>query len=291
MGRRMLAIAAAVITAATLTPQPSQAAPPKFDIAPGMLAAMRRDLKLDDGQIAVRLRTEAAAPVVEKRLRAQLGTTFAGAWIPEGATRLTVAVTDAKSEAAVRAEGANPALVSSSAADLSAQRTKLDRYSSHAAGAGVRGWYVDVPANRVVVLAAPGKEAAARQFAKAGGVTAVTVRTQAEQPRTMYDIRGGDQYVINGNTLCSVGFAVAGGFVSAGHCGGTGSPTLGYNNVSQGTFAGSSFPGNDYSWIRTNGNWTSQPWVNNYSGGNVVVAGSNDAAIGSSICRSGRTTG
>jgi len=107
----------------------------------------------------------------------------------------------------------------------------------------------------------------------------------------MYDIRGGDQYVINGNTLCSVGFAVAGGFVSAGHCGGTGSPTLGYNNVSQGTFAGSSFPGNDYSWIRTNGNWTPQPWVNNYSGGNVLVAGSADAAIGSSICRSGRTSG
>nr|BFE69124.1 hypothetical protein GCM10020092_024250 [Actinoplanes digitatis] len=107
----------------------------------------------------------------------------------------------------------------------------------------------------------------------------------------MYDIRGGDQYVINGNTLCSVGFAVAGGFVSAGHCGGVNSPTLGYNNVSQGTFAGSSFPGNDYSWIRTNANWTPQPWVNNYAGGNVIVAGSQDAAVGSSVCRSGRTTG
>jgi streptogrisin C len=84
---------------------------------------------------------------------------------------------------------------------------------------------------------------------------------------------------------------VAGGFVTAGHCGGTGSPTLGYNNVAQGTFAGSSFPGNDYAWVRTNSNWTSQPWVNNYSGGNVTVAGSQDAAVGSSICRSGRTTG
>ena len=107
----------------------------------------------------------------------------------------------------------------------------------------------------------------------------------------MYDTRGGDQYVINGNTLCSVGFAVAGGFVTAGHCGGVNSPTLGFNNVPQGTFAGSSFPGNDYAWVRTNGNWTSQPWVNNYSGGNVLVAGSQDAAIGSSVCRSGRTTG
>src|SRR5690349_4814197 len=272
MRRRMLAIAATTITLITLTAQPSPASPGHFDIAPGMLAAMRRDLKLDDGQIAARLRTEAAAPVIEKRLKARLGSAFAGAWIPPGASKLTVAVTTAKAEAAVRAEGATPALVRVNAATLTATRTKLDRNAANAAAAGVRGWYVDVPGNRVVVLARPGAERAARQFAGAD----VAVVPMAEQPRTMYDIRGGDQYVINGNTLCSIGFAVAGGFVSAGHCGGAGSPTLGYNNVSQGTFAGSSFPGNDYSWIRTNGNWTPQPWVNNYSGGNVLVAGSAD---------------
>ncbi|GAA0555005.1 hypothetical protein GCM10010172_42020 [Paractinoplanes ferrugineus] len=291
MRRRILAIVVATITAGTLSPTPASAAPADFDIAPGMLAAMRRDLELDDGQIAARLRTEAAAPVVEKRLRARLGSAFAGAWIPDGASKLTVAVTSAASEASVRAEGATPILVRHDAASLAATRTKLDRNAALAAQADVRGWYVDVPDNRVVVLAKPGAEEAAADFARTSGAAEVTVQALAEQPRPMYDIRGGDQYVINGNTLCSVGFAVAGGFVSAGHCGGTGSPTLGYNNVSQGTFAGSSFPGNDYSWIRTNGNWTPQPWVNNYSGGNVVVAGSADAAVGSSICRSGRTTG
>jgi streptogrisin C len=287
----LLAIATAAVTAATLAPIPAAAASPHFDIAPGMLAAMRRDLKLDDDQIAARLRTEAAAPVIEKRLSARLGSAFAGAWIPPGATRLTVAVTDQKTEAAVRAEGANPTLVARSAAELAAARTRLDSYATHAAAASVRGWYVDVPGNRLVVLAKPGAERAARAFAKAGGAGEVTVQALADQPRTMYDIRGGDQYVINNSVLCSVGFAVAGGFVSAGHCGGAGSTTLGYNNVSQGTFAGSSFPGNDYSWIRTNANWTPQPWVNNYAGGNVLVAGSADAAIGSSICRSGRTSG
>jgi streptogrisin C len=287
MRRRMLVLAAAALMAATLTPQPAQAAPVHFDVSPGMLAAMRRDLGLDDGQIAARLRTEAAAPLIEKRLRTRLGSAFAGAWIPAGASKLTVAVTSASAEAAVRAEGANPALARVDSATLAATVTTLDRKASHAAAAGVRGWYVDVPANRVVVLAKPGAERTARQFAPAG----LTVLPLAEQPRPMYDIRGGDQYVINGNTLCSIGFAVAGGFVSAGHCGGAGSPTLGYNNVSQGTFAGSSFPGNDYSWIQTFGNWTPQPWVNNYAGGNVLVAGSADAAIGSSICRSGRTSG
>jgi len=288
MRRRLLA---AALIAGTLIPQPARAATAHFDVSPGMLAAMRRDLKLDDGQIAARLRTEAAAPIIEKRLRARLGSAFAGAWIPPGASKLTVAVTSASAEAIVRADGATPAIAHLNSAGLSAVRTKLDRHASQATIANVRGWYVDVPGNRVVVLAKPGAEAAARRFAQAAGAAPVTVVSEPERPRTMYDIRGGDQYVINGNTLCSVGFAVAGGFVSAGHCGGTGSPTLGYNNVSQGTFAGSSFPGNDYSWIRTNGNWTPQPWVNNYSGGNVLVAGSADAAIGSSICRSGRTSG
>ncbi|MGA5304813.1 ricin-type beta-trefoil lectin domain protein [Nucisporomicrobium flavum] len=298
---KALGLGAAALTAIGLLPAPSLAAPtpapaaptaaPRFDMAPGMVAAMRRDLGLSDDQIAARLATEAAAPVVEKRLRTRLGGTFAGAWIPRGADRLTVAVTDARQAAAVRAEGAVPKIVGRSAADLESSRAKLDRHAAKAQGTAIRGWYVDVASNSLVVMARPGASAQARSFAAASGAGSVTVVDAAEQPKPMYDIRGGDQYVINGNTLCSVGFAVAGGFVSAGHCGGVNSPTLGYNNVSQGTFAGSSFPGNDYSWIRTNGNWTPQPWVNNYSGGNVVVAGSQEAAVGSSVCRSGRTTG
>jgi streptogrisin C len=200
-------------------------------------------------------------------------------------------VTSPAAAARVRAEGADATVVARGEADLNRARAALDAHAAQARGGAIRGWYADVATNSVVVLAAPGAQAKAAAFAKASGAGAVTVRTAAEAPRPMYDVRGGDQYVINGNTLCSVGFAVAGGFVSAGHCGGAGSPTLGYNNVAQGTFAGSSFPGNDYSWIRTNANWTSQPWVNNYAGGNVIVAGSQDAAIGSSVCRSGRTTG
>jgi streptogrisin C len=300
---RWLVVGTVAATAVCLAPQisfaadkPSPATPTaagdsRFDMAPGMLAALRRDLKLTDDQIAARLAIEAAAPVVQRRLQGQLGKAYAGAWIAAGGSRLTVAVTDAEQAARVHAEGADVKVVERSQAELDAARSAMDRHASTARDAGVRGWYVDVEANSVVVLAKPGGTAAAATFARDSGAGAVTVRSTAEQPRPMYDIRGGDQYVINGNTLCSIGFAVAGGFVSAGHCGGTGSPTLGYNNVAQGTFAASQFPGNDFSWIRTNGSWTPQPWVNNYSGGNVLVAGSADAAIGSSVCRSGRTTG
>ncbi len=270
-------------------PGAASSAAPALDIAPGMVAAMRRDLKLDDAQIATRLRSEAAAPVVEKNLRKTLGAAYGGAWI--AGDRLTVGVTDAAKAAAVTAAGATPKVVKRSEKQLSAVKKALDKRAAKA-GKGVHSWYVDPASNAVVVSAATDSAGDAFVRGSSAEKAAVTVEAAAEQaPRLMYDIRGGDEYVINGNTLCSVGFSVNGGFVTAGHCGGTGSPTLGYNRVAQGTFAGSSFPGNDYGWVRTNGNWTPQPWVNNYSGGNVTVAGSQDAAIGSSVCRSGRTTG
>ncbi|WP_433392298.1 ricin-type beta-trefoil lectin domain protein [Micromonospora sp. KLBMP9576] len=261
--------------------------------SPALVEAMSRDLGLTAAQVDERLRTEAAAPVVERRLRARLGPGFAGAWIPADGRRLTVAVTDATLAAAARAEGADVTVVTRNERTLDSVKHALDRRSGTADPRDIHGWHVDVARNSVVLTVRPGAAAKAAAYARASGVPADAIRvvTSPDAPRPLHDIRGGDQYVINGNTLCSVGFAVVGGFVTAGHCGGVGSPTLGFNNVSQGTFAGSSFPGNDYGWVRTNGSWTPQPWVNNHAGGNVAVAGSQDAAIGSSVCRSGRTTG
>jgi streptogrisin C len=278
---------------ASAAPSPAGPAATATGLDPDVVAALRRDLGLTDKQIGQRLRAEATAPVVERRLRARLGSAFAGAWIPAGRQRLTVAVTDPASAAAVAAEGADATVVTRSENTLRSLKRSLDQRQAKADPGGIYGWAVDVATNSIMVTARPGAVAQATAFARASGVspTAVRVVEAPAAPRLMYDIRGGDQYVINGNTLCSVGFAVVGGFVTAGHCGGVGSPTLGFNNVAQGTFAGSSFPGNDYAWVRTNGDWTPRPWVNNYSGGNVTVAGSQDAAIGSSVCRSGRTTG
>lgn len=253
---------------------------------PGLVAAMKRDLGLDGGEIRARMALEAGAPVVSATLERRLGSSYAGSWIAAGATRLTVATTDRGEVAAIRRGGARAVVVRHTQAELAADRTALDRRAERAPD-GVHSWYVDVESNAVVVTAAKGATAAAEEFA--GSADSVRVVTRQAAPRPVADIRGGDEYVINGNTLCSVGFAVTGGFVTAGHCGGVGSPTRGAG-IDQGTFAGSSFPGNDYGWVRTNGSWVSQPWVNNYSGGNVVVAGSHDAAIGSSVCRSGRTS-
>jgi streptogrisin C len=117
---------------------------------------------------------------------------------------------------------------------------------------------------------------------------AVRVVPSKERPQPLYNIVGGNAYYI-GSGRCSVGFAVtAGGFVTAGHCGQAGNTTTGYNGAAQGTFQGSSFPGNDYAWVRTNTSWVP---TNQVAGTTARVAGSTVAAIGASVCRSGSTTG
>ncbi|MBQ0903893.1 S1 family peptidase [Micromonospora sp. U21] len=256
-----------------------------------MLAAMQRDLGLTAAAARARIASDDAASRTELALRKRLGSTFAGAWLAPDAKSLVVAVTDSVRAAEVTAAGATPKLVSRSGKKLDAVKDGLDAVAAKPSPASVPGWYVDVRSNTVVVQARGGV-AAASAFIKASGVDASAVRvvSTTEQPRLLYDVRGGDAYYIGGGR-CSVGFSVNGGFVTAGHCGNTGRSTTGHNRVAQGSFQGSSFPGNDYAWVAVNSNWTPQPWVNNYAGGNVTVAGSTVAAIGSAICRSGSTTG
>ncbi|MFJ8687806.1 ricin-type beta-trefoil lectin domain protein [Micromonospora wenchangensis] len=285
------ALAAAPAGAAPAVAPPAPAAPSAVDRSAGLpadqRAALRRDLGLTDAQLDRRTVVEAGAPSTERRLRADLGTRYGGAWIAADGDALVVGVTTAADAARVRRAGAHPQPVRWSLADLDRARATLDRAAGRA-GPRVHSWYVDPASNSVVVQAAD--TAAARAFTRDTGTAEVTRAVSAQPYRPVYDIRGGDQYVINNNVLCSVGFAVAGGFVTAGHCGAAGSTTSG-SGVAQGTFRGSSFPGNDYAWVQTNSSWVSTPTVNTYNGGTTAVAGSTEAAVGSAVCRSGRTTG
>jgi streptogrisin C len=109
-------------------------------------------------------------------------------------------------------------------------------------------------------------------------------------------VRGGDPYFIDSAARCSVGFAVEGGFVSAGHCGEEGSTTtgpVGDEEVAQGTFQASTFPESDFSFVATNEQWTPVGEVNSFGAadGNLPVAGSEEAPIGTSVCKFGSTSG
>ncbi|RBQ12363.1 MULTISPECIES: S1 family peptidase [Micromonospora] len=300
--RRMTAIgvlvAAAGLTAAVTVPsfageEPRRAAPATDGVAPEVLDAMGRDLSLTRDQAVKRLRTERWAAGTVTRLRAELGAGYGGSWLSADGATLTVAVADAAGEARVKAAGAVPKRVARGVAELDAVKSRLDA-AGGAASPDIAGWYVDVTDNTVVVVARPGAEADGRRFAAAAGpkTAMVRVRTADEAPRPLFDVRGGDAFFINNAGRCSVGFSVVGGFVTAGHCGRPGDRTTGSNRVAQGTFAASSFPGDDWAFVRVNGDWTPQGVVTDFSDGRTVaVNGSTEAPVGASICRSGSTTG
>ena len=266
-------------------------------LSPGLLNAMQQDLGLTEAQAKTRLANESSAAATVQKLRDTLGDGFAGARVSgETSDRLTVSTSDAADTARITAAGATARVVDHSLDELDSVKAVLDRSAEQNAPKDIPAWYVDTQKNRVVVEAA--SAAAAHTFLDRAGVATddVAIRHSAEQPRTFADLRGGDAYYMNGSGRCSIGFSVTGsggqaGFVTAGHCGTPGTSTTGYNQQAQGTFQGSTFPGRDYAWVGTNSNWTPRGLVNGYGNGDVSVTGSTESVEGSSVCRSGSTTG
>ncbi|MDK1347864.1 alpha-lytic protease prodomain-containing protein [Streptomyces sp. 378] len=261
-----------------------------------VLRAMERDLGLTPAQASRRLVNEAEAGARAGRLRIALGERFAGAWL-RGTTsqELVVATTDAADVAAIKAQGAKATVVKKPLRDLRAVKQKLDAASARVSTRQTPLWYVDIPANRVVVEA--GTKAAAAAFVKAAGLDAssVGVKVTANRPRLLEDIVGAAAYHIDGTARCSIGFSVTKGeqegFASAGHCGKPGAKTTGHNNAEQGTFQASTFPGKDMSWVAVNDAWKVTPNVKGEGGQAVQITGSVQALVGAAVCRSGSTTG
>ncbi|MEU9591517.1 alpha-lytic protease prodomain-containing protein [Streptomyces sp. NPDC048193] len=261
-----------------------------------VLRAMERDLGLTPDQATARLVNEAEAGTRAGRLRNALGDRFAGAWVSGAtSTELTVATTDAADTGTIQAQGARAAVVEKPLAQLDAVKEKLDAAAARTGTAQTPVWYVDVRTNRVVVQATG--EAAAAAFVRSAGVEAanVGVRMSANRPRVLKDLVGGDAYYIDAQARCSIGFSVTKGqqqgFATAGHCGRPGAKTTGYDQSAQGTFQSSTFPGKDMAWVAVNADWTATPDVKAQNGQKVQVAGSVEALVGASVCRSGSTTG
>lgn len=280
---------------------PTQAAE---NLHPEIVAAMKRDLGLDSEQAHARVARDIAAAETIETLKASTGSAFAGAWTSEDGETVNIAVTDEALAADITAAGATPVIVANSASKLDEAKAALDSIdidqpstlaaTENADASGIASYYVDVTANKLVLEALSGSTAHAEALAQQVGLVEgeFEVRTVENMPSTMATIRGGDAYYINRAARCSIGFTVTTGFVSAGHCGTSGSSATTSAGAALGTFSGSVFPGSaDMSYIRSVSGSTLQGVVYAYGGTNIAVTGSTASATGASICRSGSTTG
>ncbi len=288
-----------VVAAVAVFSTGSAIAGEQFD--PQLQFAMQRDLGIFPAQVPQYLQTERTAKAQEAVAKRQFGSSFAGSWIErkaDGSFQYVVATT-ANSKAAIA--GVETRQVRHSLRDLEASMARLDAVQARAADrqkalTGVHSWHIDPMTNSVVVSVAPEAQKNAVDFIAISGADVDTVRfnTVPGRPQTTATVIGGYEYVVNNASLCSVGFSVmrgtAKGFVTAGHCGNVGnSVTMSGQYV--GSFQNSSFPGNDRAWVSVGSGHTLRPWVSQWNGYAAVVRGSSEAAIGASLCRSGRTTG
>ncbi|MGN6513925.1 MAG: S1 family peptidase [Lysobacteraceae bacterium] len=288
------------------------------DTVPAALrAAMQRDLGLNQAQLSQYLKIERLANLQEKQLARAQGAQYAGSWIerrPDGSFQLVVATTSVRPQKG--ADGIVVRNVRHSLADLNASKGQLDTVLAQGGKVpkGVNGWYVDPKSNSVVVSVTRGHQQAGINFVAASGANAQTVRfITEEQPTLRATLKGGLGYLRNPGDgylyACSIGFNVSKGttpgFVSAGHCGDAGEPVYLEGSAGTGpqwslgprfgTFQASKFPnpgqtGNDWSWVSiTSGTQTAT--VYGWGKGDATVHGSTEAAVGSAICRSGRTSG
>ncbi|MFC6002058.1 S1 family peptidase [Streptomonospora nanhaiensis] len=289
----VLGVVAAPAAAAADDARPAQDAP--RPTAASQTEALQRDLGLSAEQADTLMAEQRRAAALEDELRERLGDSFGGGRFDVDTARLTVAVTDSGAAQEVREAGAVPRVVEHGEAVLHAAVADLNREGADLSE-GITGWYPSTAADRVVITVlsgAAGAEDAARAFAADAGVDADLVRVEetAAAPELYADVIGGDAYTIDGSGRCSIGFATETGFVTAGHCGSTGTSVSSQDGTGTGTVTGSVFPGADMAVVETDANWTPVGQVNDYAGGTVAVAGSEEAPEGAAVCRSGSTTG
>lgn len=252
-------------------------------------AAMMRDLGLDAEQLAQRQGAEQLATEQDLILKGLLDGVHAGSWIDQTTLELVVAVTDPRAAATVTSVGARAVVHRFSLAQLDAAKEALDQLQKSSADLPYTAWYVDVQNNRLVVEALETTDRSSHALqeqlrAPAGSVVVVPSRGRPEPLTTYY---GGTAYHKAGTLQCSAGFAVNGGFVTAGHCGPQNQVVTNASNVAMGHFAGSTFPGSDMAWVSLNASANAQPLVTTYGGVNLPVKGSTAAPIGATVCRSG----
>ncbi|MFI6345100.1 S1 family peptidase [Streptomyces sp. NPDC050560] len=294
----LLAAAAGLMGLAPASSADAPDAPAAQDrLSPGLVEALRHDLGLTPAQATARLHAEADATAVAPAAQKAAGDAYGGSWFDAKSGRLVVAVTEDSAAGAVHDAGADTVRVAHTQDALAGAQSLLDRRAKTAkVPAAVHGWHIDTRKNVLVADVAAGAE----KSAAVTGFLAPAQRTGLLDLHTTDDPApstvaagtvGGDPYYINGNVRCSIGFSVVGGFVSAGHCGSPGASVTGWDGSAMGSFAGSSFPGNDYSYITIGNGWWTEPVVLGWGTvSDVLVRGHAVAPVGTSICRSGSTT-
>lgn len=245
----------------------------------------------DTEQFTAKTLSAVAAGNLASSLRQDLGADEAGAYYDSETKALVVNVVDEAAALTVRKAGGEARIVENTLAELKSARATLTDKATIPGTA----WAVDPVSNKVIVTADRTVEGAQwnklTQVVKALGGKAELKKSAGEFKPF---VSGGDA-IHSGGGRCSLGFNVVKDgephFITAGHCGQTGSEwSDSRGGAAIGTMVDSQFPGNDFALVKYSGDAEHPSEVNLYNGSSQPIAQAGEATVGMQVQRSGSTT-
>ncbi|MFI1469867.1 S1 family peptidase [Streptomyces wuyuanensis] len=245
----------------------------------------------DAPAVTVKTLSASAAGNLASTLNKSLGGDAAGAYYDAKAKALVMNVVDEAAADAVREAGGKARVVENSLTELkTARQTLTDRATIPGTS-----WATDPVTNKVVVTAdrtVKGADLTKLQAVVKG------LGEKAELKKTAGEFKpfvaGGDA-IHSGGGRCSLGFNVvkdgAPHFITAGHCGETGSEwSDSAGGAAIGSMVDSQFPENDFALVKYSGDTAHPSEVNLYNGSTQQITKAGDATVGMQVTRSGSTT-
>ncbi|SDM92039.1 S1 family peptidase [Allokutzneria albata] len=269
---------------------------------PAMLDALSSSLGISPGAAAARLDSEGVQQQRLTELRGS-GAAVDGAFFVNG--QLTVNAADKATSAKAKAKGLAVRTGARGAAALERISADLDSAASAHRPDGVNSWAVDLATDAVVITVQEGRRSAATEkflAAAAKHGSAVRVETTTERLAPTADVYPGSKmtFSASGGGWCSVGFGATNSsgqrfLVTAGHCV-EGLPDLYLGSTHFGKATHTRFgigqDSVDMGIARIDAEDRIMTSVGTWgAAGTVAVRGANRAAVGSTICKSGATTG
>ena len=284
---------------------PAHGAPTVDPSTPGghyqqqMVQALADSLGISDAAAVRRLDSQAAQQKTLRKVRSS-GVDPRGAFF-DSKGKLTVNVADARAARHVEGAGLKARIARHTAGELDGIKHELDKAAGQRMPTGVQGWGVDPASNKVVIQVRDRSTAAGQAFLEkaASYGSAVTVQnTDSTAVTTAGTIYPGSR-MDYGNHYCSVGFGARNSsgdqvLVTAGHCV-ENLPDLYYDGSHFAKGTSSRFEHGrdsvDMGLASVDSDTTIAAQIGTWNNGsNIAVKGSQRAAVGSDVCKSGATS-
>lgn len=289
-------LAVTAVTGAQADEQSGDRAGERYE--PAMVKALTTSLGVSEKAAVDRLDRQGAQQDRLAELDKQ-GVATDGAYFDKSGD-LVVNAADSAAEKSIEDAGLTSRTAEHGQAELDRIKAELDTKALQQTPSGVTAWSVDLASDTVTVQVSSAKSAAAKSFLRAARAhgDAVRVVEDQEKLRTVAVVTPGDEMGI-GRSVCSVGYGAHDSsgrqfLVTAGHCI-EDLPALTYNGqrFAQGTdtrFAVGRDSVDMGIAAIDSGNSIATRVGTHGRAGDIAVQGSERAAPGADVCKSGRTT-